>query len=222
MELHELHVDDAGSGTVGHRLAIPASAKRIRIVRINLPEATGGKHGRTRHHLSHLTRPPVMEVSPHTGERSINLKAIHGVVAAGDEVNACLLRQEGDVWMFLQRLNQLDFDSLACCIRDVDDPRKRVSAFTGEGKRAAFNIKFDTEAVDQDIFKQPRAVFSKDFDSIRVRESSTCRQDVLCKALRRVFLTLKDNSTLGPERIAFRRVLAACSDDNRDTGIGET
>ena len=73
MELHKLHVDDAGSGTVRHRLAIPTGAKRIRIVRVNLPEATGCKHGRTRHHLSHLTRPPVMEVGPHTCERSVNL-----------------------------------------------------------------------------------------------------------------------------------------------------
>ena len=104
----------------------------------------------------------------------------------------------------------------------MDDTRKRMPAFTGEGKCTAFNIKFDAEAVDQDIFKQPRAVFSKDFDRIRVRESRSGGEDILCEALRGVFLAFKDNPALRPERIAFRWVLAARGDDNRDTGIGQT
>ncbi len=81
------------------------------------------------------------------------------MVAGGEQVNAGLLGKQCDVWVILKRLNELNFDGFAGGIRDVDDTRKGVTTFAGEGERATFDIKLDAEAVYQDIFKQAWPVF---------------------------------------------------------------
>ena len=130
MELHEFHVADDRSRAVGHGDAVARGDVGIRRVLVDLPDAAGGEHDRSRAERLHFSRRDVEHVGAEHAVGGIargNLRILQA--RRRDEVDRHVVFEEGNVRIFRGDGEQRVFDRLARQIARVKDAPVRVAAF---------------------------------------------------------------------------------------------
>ena len=148
VELHHFHVRHPRPRPPGHRDPVARGTARRGGKEIDAPCAARCYDRGARDMRDDLAAAFVQRIGAPDPARS----RIGDLVAAGDQIDAALPRQQRDIGVFLRCLEQRGLHRPAGRIVHMDDPAMRMPAFTGEVQVILFAVERDpqfAQAVDR-------------------------------------------------------------------------
>ena len=170
MELDELHVAHAATGTPGHRDAVAGGDVGVGRIQVHLARSAGCDHGVARGEGEHAL---ALDVE-HVGAEAACARLAE--LVTGDQVDRDVVLEDVDVRVPAHMVAERGLHRGAGCVGRMDDASMRVAAFAGEVV-AELGVGFAGEghaAVDQPL---DRALAVLDHEACRLRVAKACTGD---------------------------------------------